>query len=269
MSDSTHPAASLKALAQGWDFHSHSNDPLAPPPPYSSLPAGAKASEASLSESGPVVAPVVHGLLHEPSADARRTSAPANPSKDVVYPWSQRALHYLPVSLVPSTSSDSQHPNAPPNTSVLKELSSPAPFPRYGHSVNSLAIGSSGDLYIFGGLVNGRTCNDLYVLQCTPNSALSIQAARERGEKILPPPNSINVGLVETKGEIPSPRLGHASVGVGNVLVIWGGDTTEEGEDEPDSNDDALYLLNLSASRGQMLPDSCWCRLSRLDAGED
>lgn len=193
------------------------------------------------------------------------TNAPANPNgpsttarppgnssgnSQVIYPWSQRPLNYLPISLAPPTPPEFADPQTAgrPQHIPLKDGPSPPPFPRYGHSVNSLANGSSGDLYIFGGLVNDRACNDLYVLQCAPNSNSSIQAARERGETKLPVAGSVNVGLVETKGEVPSPRLGHASVGVGNVLIIWGGDTNSDSDDSQEPNDDALYLLNLSAS---------------------
>jgi len=48
---------------------------------------------------------------------------------------------------------------------------------------------------------------------------------------------------VETRGEVPGPRVGHASVGVGNVLIVWGGDTKSRPEER---QDDGLYLLNLS-----------------------
>ncbi|ORY38743.1 galactose oxidase [Leucosporidium creatinivorum] len=53
----------------------------------------------------------------------------------------------------------------------------------------------------------------------------------------------LGVGLVETRGEVPGQRVGHASVGVGNVLIVWGGDTKSRPEDR---QDDGLYLLNLS-----------------------
>lgn len=51
--------------------------------------------------------------------------------------------------------------------------------------------------------------------------------------------------MVETRGEVPGPRVGHASVGVGNVLIVWGGDTKSRPEER---QDDGLYLLNLSES---------------------
>ncbi|ORY37375.1 hypothetical protein BCR35DRAFT_336603, partial [Leucosporidium creatinivorum] len=108
---------------------------------------------------------------------------------------------------------------------------SPPPFPRYGHSVNPVASVTTGHLYIFGGLVQNAVKNDLYVLNCT--------AVGTQGQQGMP----LGVGLVETRGEVPGQRVGHASVGVGNVLIVWGGDTKSRPEDR---QDDGLYLLNLS-----------------------
>lgn len=48
---------------------------------------------------------------------------------------------------------------------------------------------------------------------------------------------------MQTGGEIPSPRVGHASALVSNVLIVWGGDTKDPGSTE--KQDDGLYLLNL------------------------
>jgi len=96
----------------------------------------------------------------------------------------------------------------------------------------------SGDIYIFAGLVKDQVKNDLYVLNVAPINPLN---------PATPPPHLHNqiltVGLVETRGEVPLPRVGHASVGVGNVLIVWGGDTKTRDDEK---QDDGLYLLNLS-----------------------
>ena len=56
----------------------------------------------------------------------------------------------------------------------------------------------------------------------------------------------ITAMLYQTAGEIPSPRVGHASALVSNVLIVWGGDTKTDPMSKPtDKQDDALYLLNL------------------------
>ncbi|ORY61071.1 hypothetical protein BCR35DRAFT_334991, partial [Leucosporidium creatinivorum] len=124
---------------------------------------------------------------------------------------------------------DPSNPTAPPQP--IPGAISPPPFPRYGHSVNPVASVTTGHLYIFGGLVQNAVKNDLYVLNCT--------AVGTQGQQGMP----LGVGLVETRGEVPGQRVGHASVGVGNVLIVWGGDTKSRPEDR---QDDGLYLLNLS-----------------------
>lgn len=155
---------------------------------------------------------------------------PAAPSHTVLYPWAQRRLQLLPSALLPPP--DPLNPTAVP-IAIAGPPSAP-PFPRYGHSVNPVASAATGDLYVFGGLVQNAVKNDLYVLNCSSH-----------GQAPSSGPNApLSVGLVETRGEVPGQRVGHASVGVGNVLIVWGGDTKSRPEDR---QDDGLYLLNLSA----------------------
>ena len=49
--------------------------------------------------------------------------------------------------------------------------------------------------------------------------------------------------LLQTAGDIPSRRSGHASALVSNVLVLWGGNTKRNGHTE--DYDKRLYTLNL------------------------
>lgn len=100
---------------------------------------------------------------------------------------------------------------------------SPSPFPRYGHTLSPTAT-DDGDLILFGGLVDGSPGNDVY--------AISIRDGITR--------------LIETAGDIPTPRFGHANVLIDNMLLVWGGDTrdsTETGQGA--SLDNSLYALNL------------------------
>ncbi|KAF8560199.1 hypothetical protein OG21DRAFT_1429725 [Imleria badia] len=100
---------------------------------------------------------------------------------------------------------------------------SPPPFPRYGHALPATAT-ANGELYLFGGLVREAARNDLYLFSTRDLSAT----------------------LVQTAGEIPSPRIGHASAIVSSVLIVWGGDTkTDPMSDPTEKQDDGLYLLNL------------------------
>lgn len=79
---------------------------------------------------------------------------------------------------------------------------------------------ASGELFLFGGLVRDQRRNDLYLISATDLSA----------------------ALVETSGNIPSPRVGHASALVGSALIVFGGDTKDDDNAEQDNK---LYLLNL------------------------
>ncbi|GAA5912164.1 hypothetical protein JCM8208_000921 [Rhodotorula glutinis] len=166
---------------------------------------------------------------------------PQQSSHTVLYPWSQRHVSLLPSQLLPPSSPvDSP---AQPLTPLLGPPS-PLPFPRYGHSVNPVATASpSGDLYIFGGLVQNAVKNDLFVVHAAaagaPPVAPGPAGVPASASTVVPLP----VALVETRGEVPGPRVGHASVGVGNVLIVWGGDTKSRPEER---QDDGLYLLNLS-----------------------
>lgn len=51
----------------------------------------------------------------------------------------------------------------------------------------------------------------------------------------------LNCFPVQTTAEGPGPRVGHASLLVGNAFIVFGGDTKLE---ENDVLDDTLYLLN-------------------------
>ena len=50
---------------------------------------------------------------------------------------------------------------------------------------------------------------------------------------------------IATVSEGPGPRVGHASLLVGNAFIVFGGDTKME---QSDDLDDALYLLNTCKS---------------------
>lgn len=129
-------------------------------------------------------------------------------SRDV-YPWSVRHLNLLPPNLL---SKDAPPPGL-----------SPLPFPRYGPALPATAT-ATGELFLFGGLAHDSRSNDLYIFSVGNDS----------------------VNLLQTSGDVPSPRVGHASALVNDVLLIWGGDTNTGLEEEPNKpQDDSLYLLNI------------------------
>jgi hypothetical protein len=134
------------------------------------------------------------------------------------YPWSARRLILPPPVTL-------QKPGVAPPTSP-----SPSPFPRYGHALPATAT-QSGELFLFGGLVRESARNDLYLFSTRDLSAT----------------------LLQTAGEVPSPRVGHASALVSNVLIVWGGDTKTDPKSKPsDKQDDGLYLLNLVSENGHV-----------------
>jgi hypothetical protein len=141
----------------------------------------------------------------QPSAQASNPNPTMQPRP--VYPWSARRIALPPPLLLPRA-------GVPPVTAP-----SPSPFPRYGHSL-PLTASQSGELFLFGGLVRESVRNDLYSF-----------ATRD-----------LSATLIQTTGEIPPPRVGHASALVSSVLIIWGGDTKQR---DSDKQDEGLYLLNL------------------------
>ncbi|PIB02033.1 Kelch repeat-containing protein 2 [Cercospora beticola] len=103
------------------------------------------------------------------------------------------------------------------------------PFPRYGAAVNS-SSSKDGSIYLMGGLINGSTVKgDLWMVEC---------GAAGMGSMTCFP--------VATTSEGPGPRVGHASLLVGNAFIVFGGDTKM---DEGDQLDDTLYLLNTSTKQ--------------------
>ncbi|KAH8590221.1 hypothetical protein B0O99DRAFT_691663 [Bisporella sp. PMI_857] len=99
-----------------------------------------------------------------------------------------------------------------------------SPFPRYGAAVNSVAS-KDGDIYLMGGLINSSTVKgDLWMVEAGDHSNMAC----------FPLP---------TTAEGPGPRVGHASLLVGNAFIVYGGDTKME---DSDVLDETLYLLNTS-----------------------
>ncbi|CAG9940768.1 unnamed protein product [Clonostachys rosea f. rosea IK726] len=97
-----------------------------------------------------------------------------------------------------------------------------SPFPRYGAAVNSISS-KEGDVYMMGGLINSSTVKgDLWLIEAG---------------------GSMSCYPLATTAEGPGPRVGHASLLVGNAFIVYGGDTKI---DESDVLDETLYLLNTS-----------------------
>lgn len=123
-----------------------------------------------------------------------------------------------------------QSMNSNPNSSlypwsqrrITYTTNHPPPFPRYGAAVNSMAS-KEGEIYLMGGLINSSTVKgDLWMVEAGANMACY---------------------PLGTTAEGPGPRVGHASLLVGNAFIVYGGDTKME---DSDVLDETLYLLNTS-----------------------
>lgn len=149
-----------------------------------------------------VPVPESHRILLPSNTSLPDSTTPSNRSP---YPWATQKIIFPSTTLIPKS-------GIPPSNKSL-----PFPFPRYGHAV---ATSARGELLLFGGLVKDVVRNDLYSFDA----------------------RNLSVSLLKTTAETPSPRVGHASVLLNSVLVVWGGDTKARASD---TLDDGLYLLNL------------------------
>ena len=105
--------------------------------------------------------------------------------------------------------------------------SSQSPFPRHGHSLTATAT-AAGELFLFGGYVSAAlsgTSSDLYVISTRDFTAT----------------------LLQTTGEVPTPRCVHGAALIGTTLLIYGG-SNPNSFDKNDLSSDSLCLLNLGTS---------------------
>ncbi|KDQ26181.1 hypothetical protein PLEOSDRAFT_1107042 [Pleurotus ostreatus PC15] len=168
------------------------------------------------------------------------------------YPWSTHLLQLLPPTVSTNTlrpgPAGSPTPPAPLSESP-ESPESPSPFPRHGHSVSASPV-SHGDLYLFGGLVDGCPRNDVYLLRAA--FADSDGGKGSSGTDNL----SISASLFETGGAAPSPRVNHAGAVVSSVLVIWGGQTHIDTAQTPESRSQSILSASpTSASASTSEPE--------------
>ena len=98
--------------------------------------------------------------------------------------------------------------------------SDPSPFPRDRHTLTPTAT-ATGELFLFGGYVHGCASSDLYVFST----------------------RDFSTTLLQTSGEVPTPRYAHGTALIGTTLLICGG--TRNIGDRNVPNHDSHYLLNL------------------------
>jgi len=109
---------------------------------------------------------------------------------------------------------------------------SKSPFPRSSLALSATAT-TAGELFLFGGFVNAIASNDLYVIST----------------------RDFSTTLLQTSGEVPSPRGAHDAALTNTNLLIWGGNIGHM--NNPDGPlDDSLHLLNLGTSYFDVKIDS-------------
>jgi len=103
---------------------------------------------------------------------------------------------------------------------------SKSPFPRHYHALSATAT-TAGEWFLFGGYAQRHKRNDLFVFST----------------------QDFSTTLLQTSGEVPSPRVGPTAVLIGTTLLIWGGRSGYGNENVlNEREDDSLYLLNLGMS---------------------
>ena len=152
-----------------------------------------------------------------PTRDLQLSEANLKPRSRVEpSPWSVHYLNLLPRTVL----SKSARPSGP----------SPSPFPRFGYTLSATAS-ASGELFLFGGYLGGSASKDSYAFLWWDLSA------------------TLSATLLQTSGEVPSPRLRHAGARFDTVLLIWGGATNVSDQGEIiGPYDDSLYLLDIGTS---------------------
>ncbi|CAG8450882.1 13534_t:CDS:2 [Ambispora gerdemannii] len=118
------------------------------------------------------------------------------------------------MSFLPGKTKKHQNNNAYPWSQ--KKLENLNPFPRFGHSASQNA--QNNDIYLFGGISQGKAKNDVFLVDA----------------------NSLKVSSITTTGTIPPPRSEHTHVNIGEHMIVWGGISLNS-EEKPD---DSLYILN-------------------------
>ncbi|KAL2014176.1 hypothetical protein VTN00DRAFT_1701 [Thermoascus crustaceus] len=165
------------------------------------------------------------------SPDAQRMRQRAESESQV--PRSLQAMNGNSSIQNPNTNpnpNSNPNPNPNPNAALYPwsqrrlNFSQSNPFPRYGAAINAVAS-KEGDIYMMGGLINGSTVKgDLWMVESSGGN--------------------LSCFPIATVSEGPGPRVGHASLLVGNAFIVFGGDTKMN---ENDTLDDTLYLLNTSS----------------------
>jgi hypothetical protein len=137
----------------------------------------------------------------------------------------------LPTNRLASQSTQQPRPVCTWSAHAPQSGQSPLPFPRNGHTLTATATATAtvaGELFLFGGYVHGCASSDLYIFST----------------------RDFSTTLLQTSGEVPTPRAAHGAALIGTTLLICGGKTNGKANfgDQNVISHDSLYLLNLGTS---------------------
>jgi hypothetical protein len=121
-----------------------------------------------------------------------------------------------------------QQPHVRPWSAHPPIVQAQSPFLRNAYALSTTAT-PTGELFLFGGFVHRSKSpsNELYMFST----------------------QDFSTTLLQTSGDVPSPRYGHRAVLSSTTLLIWGGRTDFSDQNaRHQSNDDSFYLLNLGTS---------------------
>ncbi|RIA93152.1 hypothetical protein C1645_722866, partial [Glomus cerebriforme] len=132
------------------------------------------------------------------------------------------------MSLSSSSSSSKSKQNSKTYPWSQKKLSSFNPFPRYNLSSSHHIINDK--LFLFGGISQARTTNDVFAIEA----------------------NSLNVLPIVSLGTVPQARSLHTQINVGTNLYVFGG----KFENPNDKLDDSIYMLDTDTKDMKYV----WCK---------
>jgi hypothetical protein len=144
--------------------------------------------------------------------------------------FSQKKLPFNPPAAneLPSQSAQQPRPVCTWSAHAPRSGLSPLPFPRSSLTLTSTATPTAASKFLlFGGFighVHRRASSDLYVFST----------------------RDFSTTLLQTSGEIPTPRAAHGAALIGTTLLICGG--IMDFGDQYVLNHDTLYLLDLGTS---------------------
>jgi hypothetical protein len=130
--------------------------------------------------------------------------------------------------LQPHSSQQDQQPRPVCTWSAhaLQSGPSTSPFPRYYHALSTTAT-AAGELFLFGGYVHYASSDDVHVIST----------------------RDFSTTLLQTSGDVPSPRGAHGVALTSTNLLIWGGKMSSSNQNVLNQPLDAsLRLLNLGTS---------------------